>query len=105
MKKVHQTLFVVVLVVWRLGGKKEEGLFCFLWRKRSQKSKKNEKYLSFFGLHFLVARVATREEEKKAISSLPNYFSSGPSVVEEDLEDLEDLHHHMVMFKKETTIS
>tara|TARA_B100001778_G_C18087003_1_gene405681 strand:+ start:244 stop:393 length:150 start_codon:yes stop_codon:yes gene_type:complete len=49
--------------------------------------------------------VATREEEKKAISSLPNYFSSGPSVVEEDLEDLEDLHHHMVMFKKETTIS
>lgn len=90
MKEV-QTLFVVVLVVWRLGGKKEEGLFCFLWRKRSQKSKKNQKSLSFFGLHFQVKRAT--QEEKKAISSLPNCFSPGPSVVEEE-EDLEDLHHH-----------
>ena len=104
MKEV-QTLFVVVLVVWRLGGKKEEGLsFVFCGERDAKNQKKNQKSLSFFGLHFLVARGATREE-KKAMSSLPNYFSSGPSVVEEDLEDLEDLHHHMVMFKKETTIS
>tara|TARA_B100001769_G_scaffold22772_1_gene15153 strand:+ start:278 stop:553 length:276 start_codon:yes stop_codon:yes gene_type:complete len=89
-----------------IGRKKGGGFFLFFVEKEKPKiKKKNEKYLSFFGLHFLVARVATREEEKKAISSLPNYFSSGPSVVEEDLEDLEDLHHHMVMFKKETTIS
>ena len=73
----------------------------FVEKETPKIKKKNEKSLSFFGLHFLVARGATREE-KKAMSSLPNYFSSGPSVVEEDLEDL---HHHMVMFKKETTIS
>ena len=105
MKEV-QTLFVVVLVVWRLGGKKEEVFFCFLWRKRSQKSKKKIKNLSpFLGFTFSSRGWQHEKKKKKAISSLPNYFSSGPSVVEEDLEDLEDLHHHMVMFKKETTIS
>jgi len=96
-------LFLLLFGDWE--EKRRRFFFVFCGEREAKNQKKNEKYLSFFGLHFLVARVATREEEKKAISSLPNYFSSGPSVVEEDLEDLEDLHHHMVMFKKETTIS
>ena len=90
MKEV-QTLFVVVLVVWRLGGKKEEGLLFFVEKEKPKIKKKNQKSLSFFGLHFQVKRAT--QEEKKAISSLPNCFSPGPSVVEEE-EDLEDLHHH-----------
>ena len=64
----------------------------FFVEKEKPKIKKKMKNLSpFFGLHFLVTRAT--QEEKKAISSLPNCFSPGPSVVEEE-EDLEDLHHH-----------
>ena len=74
----------------------------FFVEKEKPKMKKKMKNLSpFLGFTFKSSGQAT-QEEKKAISSLPNYFSSGLSVVEEDLEDL---HHHMVMFKKETTIS
>ena len=70
MKEV-QTLFVVVLVVWRLGGKKEEGLFfVFCGEREAKNQKKNEKSLSFFGCHFLVARVATHTRRKKS-----NFFS------------------------------
>ena len=89
MKKV-QTLFVVVVVVWRLGGKKEEGLLFFV-EKEAKNEKKNEKSLSFFGFTF--SSRGQHKKKKKAISSLPNCFSPGPSVVEEE-EDLEDLHHH-----------
>ena len=61
-----------------------------LWRKRSQKSKKNVKISLLFWAS--LSRHAGNKKKKKAISSLPNCFSPGPSVVEE--EDLEDLHHH-----------
>ena len=89
MKKV-QTLFVVV-VVWRLGGKKEEGLL-FVVEKEKPKIKKKCKNLSpFLGFTFS-SRGQGNKKKKKAISSLPNCFSPGPTVVEE--EDLEDLHHH-----------
>ena len=76
---------VLVVIVWRLGGKKEEGLLFFV-EKEKPKIKKKIKNLSFFGLHFLVTRGATREE-KKAISSCSQtaFLSPGPSVVEEDL--------------------
>jgi hypothetical protein len=65
--------------------------FVFCGEREAKNQKKNQKSLSFFGLHFQVKRAT--QEEKKAISSLPNCFSPGPSVVEEE-EDLEDLHHH-----------
>lgn len=62
--------------------------------KEKPKIKKKMKNLSpFLGVTFSSRGWQHTQEEKKAISSLPNYFSSGPSVVEEDLEDLEDLHH------------
>jgi hypothetical protein len=75
-----------------IGSKKGGGSLLFFVEKEKPKiKKKNQKSLSFFGLHFQVKRAT--QEEKKAISSLPNCFSPGPSVVEEE-EDLEDLHHH-----------
>ena len=90
MKKV-QTLFVVVVVVWRLGGKKKEGLLFVVGEREAKIKKKNVKISLLFWLHFLVLSRG-QQKKKKAISSLPNCFSPGPSVVEE--EDLEDLHHH-----------
>ena len=89
MKKV-QTLFVVVVVVWRLGGKKEEGLLFFV--EKEAKNEKKMKNLSPF-LASLSRHAGNTRRKKKAISSLPNCFSPGPSVVEEE-EDLEALHHH-----------
>ena len=74
-----------------IGRKKGGGSFVFCGEREAKNQKKNEKSLSFFGLHFQVKRAT--QEEKKAISSLPNCFSPGPSVVEEDLEDLEDVHN------------
>jgi|TARA_B110000483_G_C18063699_1_gene491314 hypothetical protein len=65
MKKV-QTLFVVV-VVWRLGGKKEEGLL-FVVEKEKPKIKKKCKNLSpFLGFTF---SSRGQQEEKKS-----NFFS------------------------------
>ena len=89
--------FLLLLFLLLLFGDWEEKrrVFCFFVEKEKPKiKKKNQKsLLSFFGLHFLVTR-ATREE-KKAISSCSQtaFLSPGPSVVEEDLEDLEDVHH------------
>ena len=61
----------------------------FVVEKEKPKIKKKCKNLSpFLGFTFS-SRGQGNKKKKKAISSLPNCFSPGPSVVEEDLEDLE----------------
>ena len=76
-----------------IGRKKGGGSFVFLWRKRSQKSKKKIKNFSpFLGFTFSFVTRATNTEEKKAISSRSQtaFPPVRPSVVEKDLEDV---HH------------
>jgi hypothetical protein len=73
-----------------------------LWRKRAkikkiknQKNEKNEKSV-LFGLIFVTrGGGATNTPLKKQNQfQLSQTAIPGPSVFEEDLEDLEDLHHH-----------
>jgi hypothetical protein len=70
---------------------KRRRVFCFSWRKRSQKSKKNEKsLLSFSGLHFLFCHAGNKHEKKKKQFLLAPKLRFPRSVVEKDLEDV---HH------------
>jgi hypothetical protein len=75
---------------------KRRRVFVFFVEKEKPKiKKKNQNLFSpFLGFTFSSRGQQTREE-KKAISSCSQtaFLSPGPSVVEEDLEDLEDVHH------------
>jgi hypothetical protein len=75
---------------------KRRRVFCFFRGEREAKNqKKNQKSLLFSASLSLLSRGQQTREEKKAISSRSQtaFLSPGPSVVEEDLEDLEDVHH------------
>jgi hypothetical protein len=75
---------------------KRRRVFCFFRGEREAKNqKKNQKSLLFWASLSLLSRGQQTREEKKAISSRSQtaFLSPGPSVVEEDLEDLEDVHH------------
>ena len=79
-----------------IGRKKGGGSFVFFVEKEKPKIKKiNQKSLLFWASLSLLSRGQQTREEKKAISSRSQtaFLSPGPSVVEEDLEDLEDVHH------------
>ena len=89
MKKVQTTLFVVV---WRLGGKKEEGLLFFVEKEKPKMKKKKSKISPFLGFTFS-SRGQREKKKKQFLLSQTAFLSPGPSVVEEDLEDLEDVHH------------
>lgn len=78
-----------------IGRKKGGGSFVFRGEREAKNEKKKSKISPFLGFTFSSRGQQTREE-KKAISSCSQtaFLSPGPSVVEEDLEDLEDVHHH-----------
>lgn len=79
-----------------IGRKKGGGSFVFFVEKEKPKiKKKNQKSLLFWASLSLLSRGQQTREEKKAISSRSQtaFLSPGPSVVEEVLEDLEDVHH------------
>jgi hypothetical protein len=69
--------------------------FVFCGEREAKNQKKNQKSLLFWASLSLLSRGQQTREEKKAISSRSQtaFLSPGPSVVEEDLEDLEDVHH------------
>jgi len=71
---------------------KRRRVFCFSWRKRSQKSKKkNEKSLLFWASLSLLSRgQQTQKKKKQFLLSQTAFPPVRPSVVEKDLEDV---HH------------
>lgn len=77
-----------------IGRKKGGGSFVF----RGEREAKNQKKSKISSLLFWasLSRHAGNKREKKKkqfLLSQTAFLSPGPSVVEEDLEDLEDVHH------------
>lgn len=75
-----------------IGRKKGGGSFVFRGEREAKNEKKKSKISPFLGFTFS-SRGQREKKKKQFLLSQTAFLSPGPSVVEEDLEDLEDVHH------------
>lgn len=64
----------------------------FCGEREAKNEKKKSKISPFLGFTFS-SRGQRKKKKKQFLLSQTAFLSPGPSVVEEDLEDLEDVHH------------
>ena len=65
----------------------------FVEKEKPKMKKKNQKSLLFWASLSRHAGNKREKKKKQFLLSQTAFLSPGPSVVEEDLEDLEDVHH------------